>query len=262
MAKKVLNGLDLNNQRIVGLADPSGSTDAVNKQTLDAAVRGLTWKQAVKAASTTNVTLSSPGTTMDGVTLAANDRILLKNQTTASQNGIYVWTSDATALARANDANTSAQLPSATVTVQQGTVNGDTVWTQTADTITLDTTPITWVQVGGSSGEMAYAAGNGLTSSANTYHVGAGTGITVTADAVAINTSVVVRKYAVSIGDGTASTITVIHNLGTKDVTYSIQEASTGVFVDTDVTASGVNTLVFSFATPPTSGQYRVTVQA
>jgi hypothetical protein len=149
MARKIGNGLDLSNQKITNLADGTSPTDAATKQQLDAAVRGLTWKAGVRAGSTANVTLSAPGATLDGVTLATNDRILLKNQTTASQNGIWVWTGSAVALVRAVDADSSSELVNATVTVAEGTVNADTTWTQTANSpISVDTTSLAFASVG------------------------------------------------------------------------------------------------------------------
>src|SRR5881397_2207237 len=103
MATKFKLGIDLSGQRAQNASDPSAATDLVTKQYADALVRGLSWKDEVVAASTGNVTLATPGTTLDGVTLATNDRILLKDQTNAFDNGIYVWTGSAVALTRAVD---------------------------------------------------------------------------------------------------------------------------------------------------------------
>ena len=87
---KVMNGLDLQSQKVTNLADPSANTDAANKQYVDNVARGLQWKAPVRVASTANTTLSAPGSSIDGVTMAVHDRVLLKNQTTASENGIWV----------------------------------------------------------------------------------------------------------------------------------------------------------------------------
>lgn len=258
MARKFLTGIDVANQKVINVADPSAATDVVNLQTLDARVRGLRWKEPARAASTANVSLATPGASIDGVTLAANDRVLLKNQTSGAENGIYVWTGAAAALTRALDADSAAELTGATVTVTEGTTNGDKVFTQTADTITLGTTQLAWAQVGG--GSAAYTAGNGLTLTGADFNVGAGTGISVTVDAVAIDTAVVVRKYAAAVGNGSSTTIAVSHGLATTDITYSIRNASTGEVVETDATVTDANTLTLAFATAPTAGQYRVVV--
>lgn len=263
MAKKIMNGLDLQSQKIIGLASPSASTDAVNKQYVDDKLSGLAWKAPVRAATTTTGTLASAyanGQTIDGVTLVTGDRILIKDQSSGAENGIYTVNASG-APTRATDMDTSAEsVNNTTVLVQEGTVNADKSFTLSNNgTITLGTTALTWVQVGG--GGSAYVAGNGLTESpAGTFNVGSGTGISVAADAISIDTAVVVRKYAVNIGNGSLTTIPVTHSLGTKDITYSIQSVSTGEFIDTDATATDTNTLTLVFAVAPTSNQYRVVV--
>lgn len=260
MSKKFYNGVDLVNQRIVNLADPSAATDAVTKQYVDALVNGLSWKSAVRAATTANGALATAfanGQVIDGVTLATGDRILLKNQTTQSENGIYIVAASG-APTRAPDADSAAELVNATVYVSQGTTQADTAYTQTANApITLGTTALTWTTVGGGT---PYVGGNGLILTGTTFDVVAGTGISVAADSVGIDTAVVVRKYAASIGNGSSTSIAVIHGLGTKDITYSIQAVSTGEFVDCDAVATDNNTLTLTFAVAPSASQFRVVV--
>lgn len=149
---------------------------------VDAARSGLDVKESVKAATTANITLSNTQT-VDGVALAVGDRVLVKDQTTGSQNGIYVVASGA--WTRSTDANTSAEVnPGMFVFVEQGTVNADSGWVLTTDaTITLDTTALVFAQF---SGAGQITAGSGLTKTGNTLNVGAGTGITVNADDVAL----------------------------------------------------------------------------
>lgn len=237
--RKATNGLDLANQRIQNLGDPSSATDATTKQYVDNVARGLDWKQEVVAASTGNVSLATPGTTLDGVTLSVNDRVLLKNQTDPAENGIYVWTASGSALTRALDADSWAELSGSTVTVQRGTVNADTVYRVTADDGgTLGTTAVTLSQVGGGT---SYTAGNGLTLTSTTFDVGQGTGITVSADSIAIDTSVVPRKYAVNIGNGSLTSITVNHAFGTRDVIVTIYDTSTYEEVIADVVHTDTN---------------------
>lgn len=89
MALKVMNGLDLQGQRIINMADPSAATDAVTKQYVDGLINGLSWKDSVRVATTTNGALATAfanGQTVDGVTLATGNRILIKNQTTGSED--------------------------------------------------------------------------------------------------------------------------------------------------------------------------------
>jgi hypothetical protein len=111
----------------------------------------LSWKDPVRAATTVNGTLSTAfanGQTIDGVTLATGDRILLKNQSTASQNGIYVVAASG-APARSTDADSGTELVNATVFVSEGTTLADTLWTcSTNATITPGATSLTFTQVG------------------------------------------------------------------------------------------------------------------
>jgi len=262
MATSVTNGLDLKNQQITNVGTPGTGTAAANRDYVDAVARGLDWKASARTASTGNIVLAGPGTVIDGVTMAANDRFLAKDQTTGAENGIYVWNGAAVAATRAIDADSNAEVTSGmAVTVTEGTVNNDRVYVLTTnDPITLGTTALAFTQLGGGGG--AYVAGNGLTESpAGTFNVGAGSGITVTADAIAIDTAVVARKFAASIGDGTATAITVTHNFGTFDVGVDVF-LNSGARADeiAEVDRPSVNTIRVSFATAPATGAYRVVV--
>lgn len=262
MPLKILNGVDLNNQRAQNAGDPSSAQDLATKNYVDNVARGLDWKQSVRAASTGNVNTASAPSSIDGVTLAANDRVLLKDQTTGSQNGIYTFAAAASALTRAVDADSSAEVTSGmATTVTEGTANGNTVWVLTTDDpITLATTALVFAQVGG--GGSSYVAGNGLTLTGSTFDVGAGTGISVGADTVSIDTAVVARKYAANVGDGTSTTINVAHNLGTYDVNVQVflnSGSRENVLVDVQ-RGVDVNHVELIFATAPASGAYRVVV--
>ena len=258
---KFSNGIDLQNRPIVNVANPANPQEAATKDYVDGVVRGLDWKQEVVAASTGNVNLASPGTSLDGVNLTAQDRILLKDQTAASQNGIYVWTASGSALTRALDATTGVQLSGATTTVQRGTVNADRIYRCTADDpITVGTTNLPWVQVGAGGGGEIVTAGAGLTKSGTTLDVGAGTGIVVGADTVSIDPAVVSRKYATAIGNGSLTSIPVTHGLGTRDVTVQVYDATTYERILVDEVRTDANTVTLSFAVAPSSGAYRVVV--
>lgn len=260
MATKFLNGIDLQNQRAVNVADPSSASDAATKNYVDNALNGLSWKQPVRAASTTNGTLTTAyanGQTLDGVTLTTGMRILLKDQTTGTENGIYTVNVSG-APTRASDAATLAELQNATTYVIAGTVNADKAYTQTANDPTPGTTALVWAQVGGGT---AYSAGNGLALSSTTFSVNpaAGGGIAVGAGGVSIDTTIVVRKYAVNVPSGSTSA-TITHNLGTTDVEVEVYEISSGNLVQPDIAASTTNTVTLAFATAPTTGQYRAVV--
>ena len=262
MAIEVTNGLNLMSQRIQALGTPSTGTDAATKDYVDSVARGLDWKASCRAASTGTINLASPGTTIDGVTMATNDRFLAKDQSTGSQNGIYVWNGSAVAATRAVDADSSAEVTSGMATsVTEGTANGDKTFILTTnDPITLDTTALVFAQLGGTG--TAYTAGNGLTLTGVDFNVGQGTGITVNANDVAIDTSVVPRKYAANIGNGAATAINVTHNFGTRDVVVEVYRNSAPydrVWPDVDRSV-GVNDVTITFATAPASNAYRVVV--
>lgn len=261
MSRVIGNGLDLANRPIDNVADPSTGQQAATKNYVDNVARGLDWKESVRAASTGNINLASPGATIDGVTMATNERFLAKDQSTGSQNGIYVWNGAAVAATRAIDADSNTEVTSGmAVSVTEGTVNGDRVYILTTnDPITLGTTALVFTQLGGGAG--TYVAGNGLTESpAGTFNVGQGNGILVTADAVAIDSAVVARKFATNIGNGALTTITVTHSLGTLDVGVTVFNNATGAEIIADVNHTGINTVDIIFATAPTSNQYRVVV--
>ena len=174
--------------RLTTLADPTASTDAATKAYVDGLIQGFDWKQSVRAASTVNATLASGyanGTVIDGVTLATGDRVLIKNQTVGSENGVY--TVNATgAPTRATDADTSVEVSAGlTVFVSEGTTQGNSSWSLTTDDpVVLGTTALVFTQVAGGS---LYSAGAGLTLSGSTFNVvAADTSLTVNADSVQV----------------------------------------------------------------------------
>ena len=261
---KIMNGLDLQSQKIVSLADPSANTDAANKQYVDNVARGLHWKAPVRAATTANGTLATAfanGQSIDGVTLATNDRILIKNQTTASENGIYTVNASG-APTRATDADTNGELAPGTATsVTEGTTNADKVLMIISDAaITIGTTAQTWGQL---SGGTAYSGGNGINVAGSVISAvaAASGGISVVAGGIQLDTSIAVRKFSANVGNGALTSIAVTHNLGTQDIAWALRDTATNAFVMTDAVATDANTLTLTFAVAPASNAYRVTVR-
>jgi hypothetical protein len=138
--------------RLTDLGAPVDAGDATNKDYVDNLVLGLSWKASARVATTANIVLSGLQT-IDGIALSSGDRVLVKDQSTQTENGIYVASSGA--WSRSSDANTGPELVSATLAIEVGTLNADTRWTQTADSITIGVTPITWVFIGKGSGVKA-----------------------------------------------------------------------------------------------------------
>ena len=161
--------------KITGLGTPTDATDAATKSYVDAVTEGLHIHEAVIAATTANVTLSSAlenGDTLDGITLATGNRILVKNQSTASENGIYVVQASGQPT-RATDFDTASEVDSGDfVFVYSGTVNGATGWVQTNKPATIGTDAIAFTQF---SGAGTYTAGNGLTLTGTAFSINTGT---------------------------------------------------------------------------------------
>jgi hypothetical protein len=167
-------------------ADPSSALHAATKQYVDNLSAGLSWKTSVRVATTVNGTIGTAfanGQVVDGVTLVTGNRILLKNQTTASENGIYTVNASSTPT-RATDSDTGTELVGAAVLATEGTTQADTAWVNSTNApITIGSTSTVWVQFGAG---QTYIGGAGLLLTANTFDVGAGPGITVNADTIQI----------------------------------------------------------------------------
>lgn len=247
----------MNSQKITGLASPTVDTDAATKAYADAAAVGIDAKPSCVVATTANITLSGTQT-IDGISVTAGMRVLVKDQTAGAENGIWVCSTGA--WTRATDMDTSAEYTSQAFTfIEQGTVNSGTQWkVSTSTTIIVGTTVVVWAQWGAGA---TYTAGNGLGLTGNDFNVGAGTGISVDSANVNIDTAVVVRKYATSIGDGAATSYTITHNLGTRDVTVSIIAVATPyAALQTDWQAATTNTIAIDFSTAPTTNQFRIVI--
>lgn len=157
-----ISDVNLNSNKIINLADPTSSTDAATKQYVDTTATGLTFKAACRAGSTGNVNIAAPGTSLDTVSLNLGDRLLLKNQSDTTQNGIYVFNGASSPLSRSLDANTNTEVKSGMfLLVTEGATNEDIGFVlSTTGAITLGSTGLTFVAF--SSGGGSVTAGNGI----------------------------------------------------------------------------------------------------
>ena len=229
---------------------------------MSASAAGLDVKQSVRVATTANITLSGTQT-IDTVSVVAGNRVLVKDQTTPSQNGIYVVA--AGAWTRATDFDSTAEVTTGAFTfVEEGSANKNTGWVlSTTGTITVGTTGIVFVKFSASS----LSEGDGITILGDTISVNYAEGLTTAlgvlrADLGYFNTYYA-QKYSTDLVDGIWSSTyyLVTHNLGTRDIQVSVREvAGSYGLVNVAVEAFSTTQCKVYFATKPTSGTYRVTV--
>lgn len=263
----VLTTSTINTTTTLGTSDTVVPSQNAVKVYVDSMSQGLKVKAPVRVATTANGTLATAfenGDTVDGVVLATGDRILIKDQSTAADRGIYVVAASG-APTRATDADASGELGlGSCVWVQEGTANGGQIWCVT----TVGATPwvpgsssSTWTQFSGAS---TTSAGAGLTATGNVFAVGASTGIVANADNIAVdrttNGGLVALCYVATIGDNSSTSIAVTHNLGRQYVTAQVFDASANTQVECDVTLTSTTQTTFGFSVAPTTNQYRVVI--
>lgn len=220
--------LNLNSRRLTSVLDPASLQDAATKNYVDTqlagVVSGQVLKGSVRVATTANITLATPGATIDGVTLNSGDVVLLTGQSTASANGPYVWTGASAALTRATNWDTSAEAVLGSYWIVREGTQADKFALLTNDTaITLGTTNLTFAFIGATA---------------------AWTGYTATSPAVAAG-----------------GTWTVTHNKGTKTLNWSVYRTASPY---DDIQVYGVrtdtNTLTITPDIAMAAGEYTAVV--
>lgn len=294
--------LNAGGKKITNLGAPLQGADAATKEYVDAVSEGLHIHASAVAATTGNIAFNGYGManppTFDGVTLLHGQRLLVKNQTNAAENGIYVYDEVLQLLLRASDFDQPAEVDGGDfIFVTGGTVNDNTGWVQTSTGIvTIGTDPIYFTQFSGAgtylagaglelngntfsvdtvptSGyetittaggatEVKWSSGQGLLTNANGLYVPLGTGLQYgVIGEVEFAPTYGVRKIASAIGDGSATSIQVVHNLGTTDVVVQLYlNSSPNYQVEADVEHTSNSTVTLKFATAPSVDQYRVVI--
>jgi len=219
---------------------PTDANDVASKSYVDSSISGLDVKNSVRAATTAAGTLASDfenGDTIDGVTLATGDRILIKDQTSGSENGVYVVEASG-APTRASDFDADSEVTAgAFFFVEEGTTNADSGFVLTTnDDITVGSTALTFAQF---SGGGQITAGDGLTKTGNTIDVVAGDGITANSNNIAINLD---GSSALSFNGG-ALDVQIDLADATNDITGTLGVANggTGQTSLDDVTGTGAS---------------------
>lgn len=225
--------LAMSTNKITGLGTPTADGDAATKAYVDNVAQGIDAKASCRAATTTNITLSGTQT-IDGVALIAGDRVLVKDQSSASQNGIYVVA--ASTWSRSSDADTWSELIAAFTFIEEGTINGNGgyICTVTAGG-TLGTTPVTWTQF---SGAGQIQAGTGMTKVGNVLNVNTASSlrIVVGADEIDLATTGVTASTYKSVTVDQWGRVTAGSNPTTL-AGYGISDAYTQTQTDTFLAA-------------------------
>jgi hypothetical protein len=234
--------------------DPTSALQLATKQYVDAVAEGLHVHASCAAATTgtlasitggtvtynngtagvgATLTLSVALTTLDGYTLLNGDRVLVKNEATQANNGIYTWATGGTVLTRATDFDTAAEMASGDFTfVSNGTLYANTGWVQTDPVTIVGTSPVTWIQF---SGAGAYTAGTGLTLTGTQFSI-TNTAVTAGAygSATQVGTFTVNAQGQLTLAGNTTVTPAVgsITGLGTGVATaLAVNTGSAGAFV-------------------------------
>lgn len=261
MPTPVKTTLDFENRRgLSNLAPAIAAGQPVVFEQLNQAMENLAWKDDARVSTQANINLASPGAAIDGVTMAANDRVLVRAQTAQTENGIYLWNGAAVAMTRTADASTFDELEAAVVTVTEGTSAAAT-FRQTAINGVIGTNNVTWASFG-TSAPPASESTAGIAEIATQAEVDTGTDdARIVSPAKLLAWSGRPRKNFATIGDGVATQYTVTHNFGTRDIQIYVYEL-TGQFreVFLEKRHTTINAVDVFFDAAPAAASHRVAI--
>lgn len=246
--------------RIKDVPTPIDPGDAISKDYADSLLKGLTWKSNVRVASTGNVNLTSAPASIDGITLATGDRVLIKDQSTVSENGLYVFNGSGSAMTRSDDAATFEDLEAAVVTVEEGTANAGVTYRQSQVNGTVGVDDIIWepfIPAAASASETVA----GVIEIATQAEVDAGTDTTrAVTPATLANWSGRTLKYNQLFGTTVDTQYTITHNLGTEDIHVTVYDAATKEEVEVYTRVIDGNNLEVCVAAAPGTNALKVVI--
>lgn len=248
--------------RILNLPAPSADTEPATKGYVDALVDGLAWKDNCRVASTADINLAAPGSSIDSISLTSGDRVLVKDQTDTEENGVYIWNGAATPMTRSSDADTAGSLESAVVTIDQGTTNEGTTWRQESVNFILDTDPVVWSSFGVAAPSASEGAA-GIAELATQSETNTGT------DDARIVTPLKLKNYTgrgrgatASIGDGAATVFNASHNWGTYALIAEVWEVTgSRRKVEVQIEQPDNNTVRVTFVAAPASSSHELRIR-
>lgn len=263
MATPVLSNKDhLDSARILNLPAPISDGEPIRKIDFESSMEGLAWKDNVRVATTGNLDLSSPGATIDGITMTNGDRVLVLLQTDQSENGIYVWTGASDPLTRAADSDTGEKLLNAIVPVDEGSSNAGTTWRQTQVEIDIDTDDVIFVPFGAAVPDASTTV-KGKIEIATEAEVNAGTDTERAVTPATAKASIWRGRGKIqTIGDGSGTQFDVTHNFNTYDLHVEVWQTSGSRYkVECDISQPSANAVRINTAEAVAAGALAVRIR-